>query len=127
MPSNINAEEIIIWKIMNASDYYEILEVTRTCTTDEIKKAYRRLALLVHPDKNKEKGSEEAFKALSAAFSCLSETWTRQQYDLGLGSTAEVQEDIRRRAEELSRVSVVELFSIFNNLFKDINKSLWGF
>lgn len=125
-PTNINADEIVIWKILNANDYYEILEVSRTSTTEEIKKSYRRIALLVHPDKNQEKGSEEAFKALSAAFSCLSDTWTRQQYDLGLGSTAEVQDHVRRRTEELSRASIIELFGLFNNLFKDINKSLWG-
>jgi len=126
-PSNINTDELTIWKILNAGDYYEILEVSRTSTSDEIKKSYRRLALLVHPDKNKEKGSEEAFKALSAAFCCLSDIVARQQYDLGLGNNAALQEEIRRRAEALSRVTAVELFGLFNNLFKDLNKSLWGF
>ncbi|KAF4393692.1 hypothetical protein G4B88_007678 [Cannabis sativa] len=52
-----------------------------TCSVEEIRKAYRKLSLKVHPDKNKAPGSEEAFKTVSKAFRCLSDGESRRQYD----------------------------------------------
>lgn len=49
-------------------NYYETLDVPRTATEDEVKKAFRRMALRFHPDKNKEPGAEERFKVLSLAY-----------------------------------------------------------
>lgn len=45
-----------------ATDYYDILDIEKTVTENEIKKAYRRLALVMHPDKNGAPGADEAFK-----------------------------------------------------------------
>ena len=65
-----------------ARDYYDILGVPRTATPDEIKKAYRKLALRHHPDKNKgDKASEAKFKEINAAYEVLSDTTKRKQYD----------------------------------------------
>jgi len=62
-------------------DYYEILGVKRNATEEEIKKAYRKLALQYHPDRNKSKDAEEKFKTISEAYAVLSDKQKRAQYD----------------------------------------------
>jgi len=63
-------------------DYYELLGVSRSAGEDEIKKAYRKLALQHHPDRNPgDKRAEEAFKEISEAYSVLSDSQKRAQYD----------------------------------------------
>ncbi len=57
---------------MKESDYYTLLGVSKTASEDEIKKAYRKKSLKVHPDKNKHPSAQEAFKKLSQAYTCLS-------------------------------------------------------
>lgn len=64
------------------SDYYRILGVDRNATPEELKKAYRQLALKYHPDRNQgDKESEEKFKEINEAYSCLSDTEKRSHYD----------------------------------------------
>jgi DnaJ family protein B protein 12 len=76
------AEQVeIVKRIRRTKDYYQILGLEKSCSVEEIKKAYRKISLKVHPDKNKAPGAEEAFKAVSKAFACLSETELRQKYD----------------------------------------------
>lgn len=63
-------------------DYYEVLEVPRTASDAEIKKAYRKLAMKYHPDRNAgNKASEERFKEISEAYEILSDPDNRRQYD----------------------------------------------
>jgi len=63
-------------------DYYQILGVERNASEDEIKKAYRKLALKYHPDRNPgDKTSEEKFKEINEAYSCLSDSQKRANYD----------------------------------------------
>ncbi|PWA54338.1 hypothetical protein CTI12_AA434930 [Artemisia annua] len=64
-------------------DYYNILKVNRNATDEDLKKAYRRLAMIWHPDKNSNKQeSESKFKQLSEAYDVLSDPQKRQIYDL---------------------------------------------
>ena len=67
---------------MNKTDYYKILGVERSATTDEIKAAYRKLALKYHPDRNPDnKSAEEKFKEATEAYEVLGDTQKRGQYD----------------------------------------------
>lgn len=67
---------------MSKRDYYEILSVSRSVSEDELKKAYRRLAMQYHPDRNPgSKEAEEEFKAVSEAYEVLSDSQRREIYD----------------------------------------------
>lgn len=74
-------------------DYYEVLEVTKTSTVEEIKKAYRKKAIQFHPDKNPgDKSAEEKFKEAAEAYEVLSDENKRARYDryghAGMGGAA---------------------------------------
>ncbi|HIC91188.1 MAG TPA: J domain-containing protein [Syntrophaceae bacterium] len=70
-----------------ARDYYEVLGVKRDATTEEIKRAYRKLALKYHPDRTKgDRAAEEKFKEINEAYAVLSDPEKRKQYD-AFGST----------------------------------------
>ena len=63
-------------------DYYEILGLTKGSSADEIKKAYRKVAMQYHPDRNPgDKAAEEKFKEAAEAYEVLSDADKRAQYD----------------------------------------------
>src|SRR5512136_1645202 len=77
----------------NKRDYYDVLGVNRTASEDELKSAYRKLALKFHPDKNPgNKEAEEKFKEAAEAYEVLSDDNKRARYDqyghAGVGSAA---------------------------------------
>ena len=67
---------------MAKRDYYEVLGVSKNSTPDQIKSAYRKLAIKYHPDKNEgDKAAEEKFKEASEAYHILSNAERKQNYD----------------------------------------------
>jgi molecular chaperone DnaJ len=106
-------------------DYYEVLEVPRTASKDEIKNAYRKLAMQYHPDRNKAPDAEERFKEISEAYAVLSDDEKRQQYDM-LGHAGF---DQRYTREDIFRGA--DFDSIFRDLgnnfgFSDLFRILFG-
>lgn len=106
-------------------DYYEVLGVSRSASKDEIKDAYRKLALQYHPDRNKSPEAEEKFKEISEAYAVLSDDEKRNQYD-ELGHT---RFDQRYTTEDIFRGADFE--SIFRDLgfgfgFRDLFSTFFG-
>ncbi|KAG8040122.1 hypothetical protein G9C98_000692 [Cotesia typhae] len=109
-------------RIQKCKDYYEILGVTKEATDSEIKKAYKKLALQLHPDKNKAPNASEAFKALGNAVAILTDVQKRKQYDL-YGSDEERLQSAQSRSAQHSRynysrgfeadITAEELFNMF--------------
>ena len=66
---------------MSEKEYYDVLGVPKNATKDQIKDAYRNLALQYHPDRNKSPEAEEKFKEISEAYAVLSDDDKRRQYD----------------------------------------------
>ncbi|KAL9898237.1 dnaJ protein homolog 1-like [Glossina fuscipes fuscipes] len=73
-----------------SKNFYEILGVSRNANDDEIKKAYRKLALKCHPDKNKAPEAEESFKEIGQAYAVLSDKEKHDVYDKNLKSGSPV-------------------------------------
>ena len=78
---------------MSKRDYYEVLGVSKSASADEIKKAYRKLAIKYHPDKNPgDKEAEEKFKEAAEAYEVLSDADKKARYDqfghAGVGGAA---------------------------------------
>lgn len=71
-----------IERIKNCKDYYELFGVKKDASENEIKKAYKKLALQFHPDKNSAPGASDAFKTIGHAFAVLNDPEKRKQYDL---------------------------------------------
>jgi curved DNA-binding protein len=102
---------------MAGRNYYEILGVPKTASADDIKKAYRKLAMQYHPDRNPgDKAAEERFKQISEAYAVLGEPAKRQQYD-------------RVGADSFSRtVSQEEIFKDFDfqSILDELGLNLGG-
>jgi DnaJ family protein B protein 12 len=68
-------------EIIAQKDYYKVLGVERNCTEAELKKAFKKRAIKVHPDKNPAPRATDAFKKVNAAMACLSDKDKRRVYD----------------------------------------------
>src|SRR3989454_5571212 len=95
---------------MDKRDYYDVLGVQKGAGKDEIKSAYRKLALQYHPDRNKSPEATERFKEISEAYAILSDDEKRNQYDqFGRAGIYE-----RYNAEDIFRGAD------FDSIFRDI-------
>lgn len=99
--------------------YYEILEVDKKASQEDIKSAYRRLAMLYHPDKNKLPEAEEMFKGIAEAYAILSDPSKRKQYDLD----NEPRNVLRRKKQE----KMWEIIREQNQREARTNQMLWEF
>jgi len=109
---------------MSKKDYYEVLGVIKSASNEEIKKAYRKLALKYHPDKNKgDKASESKFKEASEAYHILSDKQRRSNYDQ-FGHAAFESGGGRRPGGGFGNFDFSNSFSdIFEDLFDDFGES----
>jgi len=71
----------VVRQVTRARSYYEVLGVSESASEDDIKKAYRKRALQLHPDRNREDGAEAAFKRVGFAYEVLSDSTKRSAYD----------------------------------------------
>lgn len=100
---------------MAKRDFYDILEVSKSATADEIKKAYRKMAIKYHPDKNpNNKDAEEKFKEAAEAYEVLSDPQKKQRYDqfghAGLGGAAS-------GGHGAGGMNMEDIFSQFGDIF----------
>ena len=104
-------------------DYYVKLGISRDASQEEIKNAYRKLALRYHPDKNKSPDAEEKFKEVSEAYAILSDAEKRQQYD-ALG-----REGIKKQYKHediYNRQNFQDIFSEFGFDANDLFNRIFG-
>ena len=110
---------------MSKRDFYEILGVTKSASADEIKKAYRKVAMQFHPDRNPgDKSAEEKFKEAAEAYEILSDTDKKAQYDryghAGVSGNG-------RGHGGAGGMNMEDIFSQFGDVFgDDIFGSLFG-
>ena len=105
-------------------DYYDILGVSREANQDEIKRAFHKLALKYHPDRNKLPDAEEKFKEASEAYAVLSDNEKRKQYDTqGLAGIKQEykQEDIfnQTKFRDIFTEFGFDADDIFSRIFRD--------
>jgi molecular chaperone DnaJ len=109
---------------MSKRDYYEILGVNKSASADEIKKAYRKVAMQHHPDRNPgDKGAEDKFKEAAEAYEVLSDTDKKAQYDryghAGVSSNG--------RGFSGGGMNMEDIFSQFGDVFgEDLFGSFFG-
>lgn len=86
-----------------SKNFYDILEISKNASQEEIKKAYRRLSLKYHPDKNPDSGAVEKFQDVSEAYETLSDKTKREEYDNPSQSGGVMNEE--------------DIHNLFNNIF----------
>eukprot|EP01126_Amoeba_proteus_P003285 TRINITY_DN1108_c0_g2_i12.p1 TRINITY_DN1108_c0_g2~~TRINITY_DN1108_c0_g2_i12.p1 ORF type:complete len:214 (-),score=49.78 TRINITY_DN1108_c0_g2_i12:381-1022(-) len=105
--------------LRSSDDFYSVLCTTRSVDLEGLKTNYKRLALKVHPDKNQNPRSSDAFKLLGEAFTCLSDPVSRRKYDI-CGTT---DPDLFTRSTEFNNQMKIVLVA---ELYKSLSSSLFS-
>lgn len=108
--------------------YYQILEVSETATSEQIKKSFRRLAIKYHPDKNpNNKDAESKFKLVAEAYEILSDLDTKRSYDFKRGQTAKTnssyskQDNKKSEPNEEIKITPTIILGIFTEIRRKIS------
>lgn len=103
-------------KIIKSHDYYQILGITKEASPDEMKKAYKKMAIKFHPDKNHSSKAEEAFKKIATAYQTLSDPEKKKLFDK-YGSEEEYREKVyqahKQQYEEEEEIDPFDIFQMF--------------
>lgn len=102
---------------VDKSDYYAVLGLSKEATSADVKKAYRKLALVYHPDKNRAPRADEAFKIVATAFAVLSDDDKRKRYDMYGVDNNGMSGNRGFSAESFSSGSPVDAEEIFRAFF----------
>uniref|UniRef100_A0A1L8DU48 Putative dnaj molecular chaperone similarity domain protein n=1 Tax=Nyssomyia neivai TaxID=330878 RepID=A0A1L8DU48_9DIPT len=108
----------LVKRVKKCKTFYEMLGVTKDTTETEIRKAYKKLALQLHPDKNRAPGAAEAFKAVGNAVAVLTDAEKRKSYDLFGGEVPSRNTRHRHHNQDYYRqfesdATAEELFNMF--------------
>ncbi|XP_017050150.1 dnaJ homolog subfamily B member 12 [Drosophila ficusphila] len=83
LPQGFTLEMLdVVQKVLRCQNHYEVLRVSHHATYSEVKRAYHKLALRLHPDKNRAPGAEQAFRRISEAADCLTDCQKRIEYNI---------------------------------------------
>ena len=122
---NLDEIDIECQKIIKSNDYYEILGLPSTATNEELKQAYKKKAVKFHPDKNRSKFAEEAFKKIGTAYQTLIDPKKKEIYDK-YGSDEEFRQKYYEQNQRQYEAEEMDPFDIFEAFFSggDINEIL---
>ena len=105
---------------MTDKNYYNILNINKDASYDDIKKAYYKLALKYHPDKNKDNNAEEKFKEISEAYEILSDENKRLSYDnnnLNINTFSNANDIFNKVFQNHNfNININNMFNRFNNM-----------
>ena len=121
--SGPNPQDEACEKIIKNNNYYEILGITKETSNDDIKKAYKKLALKFHPDKNKSPKAEEAFKKIATAYQTLTDPKKRELFDK-YGSEEEYREKIYQERQQQFEYEDFDAYDIFDMFFGNIDPEI---
>ncbi|CAH1708292.1 dnaJ homolog subfamily B member 14-like [Aphis gossypii] len=115
-PTYTKAQLDTVKKVNNCKDFYDVLNIKKDATDTEIKKAYKKLALVLHPDKNHAPGAAEAFKTVGNAVATLTDAEKRKRYDM-VGHENSTSDHVHRNYDHgfESDITAEQLFNMFFN------------